>query len=225
MHDIPGDPELLIANVCWPKALGRNVEPGFALNWYDRYYGGQGALWAQQYKFVPAPAITHGIPKPTRKRSVEVLVHPHNTVAYVVDAGNSTRPDTSEEIANSLGINACLDIHCTQEKEKMRNNVVGHRKRQVYLNEHKEEINSILAAGMPLQELKSFETRSSEMVLTDSPVAPPVPTETPSRATVHSPVVTVTVKETAPPIIERRAHGHMKAHMRKREHGKHHSVQ
>jgi hypothetical protein len=152
-------------------------------------------------------------------------VHPNNTVAYIVDAGNSTRPATSEEIANSLSINACLDIHCTQEKEKMRHDVVSHRKRQVYLNEHKEEINSILAAGMPLQELKSFETGSSEIVLTDSSVAPPVPTEAPSRATVHSPVVTVTVTETAPPIIEGRAHGHMKAHMRKREHAKHYGVQ
>jgi hypothetical protein len=131
-----------------------------------------------QYKFVLALGITQGIPKPTRKRSVEVLVHPDDTVAYVEDAGNSTRPATSEEIAEGLGIDACLDMHCTQEKEKLRDNVVGHRKRQVYLNEHKEEINSILAVGMPLQELKSFETGSSEMVLTNSPVAPPVPTET-----------------------------------------------
>jgi hypothetical protein len=38
---IPGDAELLTANVCWPKALLPNVEPGFALNWYDRIYGGQ----------------------------------------------------------------------------------------------------------------------------------------------------------------------------------------
>jgi hypothetical protein len=225
MSVIAGDPDLFTANVCWPQALWPNAEPDFALNWYDRHYDGQGALYVQQYKFVPAPAVTQGIPIPTRKRSVEVLVYPDATVAYVVDAGNSTRPAIPEEIAEGLGIDACLDIHCTQEKEKLRNDVVGHRKRQVYLNEHKDEVSSILAAGMPLQDLKSFETGSSEMVLTDSPVAPPVPTETHSGAIMHSPVVTVTVTEMAPPIIEGRAHGHMKAHMRKREHAKYHGVQ
>ena len=77
-------------------------------------------------------------------------------VAYVFDAGNRTRPATPAEITNSLGIEACQDDHCTNEKRLVQIDAVGVRKRQNQLNQHREEVNLMLSAGIDINTVQHF---------------------------------------------------------------------
>jgi hypothetical protein len=132
-----------------------------------------------------------GLTRPTR-RSLEILVYPDDTVAYVVDSGNVTRAATPAEIANSLGLEACRDAHCMKEREFMRRDVVGYKKRRDVVERNKDNIQSMVMAGMSVDYLRDFDAPKSEMILTASDtsttqlVAGTTPS-TPSRATPSAP--------------------------------------
>ncbi|KAF2242340.1 hypothetical protein BU26DRAFT_571023 [Trematosphaeria pertusa] len=111
------DPYRIAENACYPTMLYPNADGRFALNADDPYYMNNRLVqYPGAYVYPPAQAVTAGLTPPTRKRSVELLVYPDDSVAYVVDASNSARPATPSEIAEGLGVDACLDAECTQEK-------------------------------------------------------------------------------------------------------------
>lgn len=89
-------------------------------------------------------------------------------MAYVVDDGNSTRPATPSEIAEHLGIKSCKDISCSEEKEHLRQEVVEHRRQMDYINDHAEEVHSMVLAG--IDALMNFE--KSDTIPTDSSFTP-----------------------------------------------------
>ncbi|KAI8933458.1 hypothetical protein NX059_010072 [Plenodomus lindquistii] len=166
MPVIANDPDLLTDNACWPKMLGNAVDPGYALA-IDDPWNWQNQNDVFKYEAQPPDALTAGRTRPTR-RSLEILVYPDDTVAYVVDSGNVTRAATPEEIADSLGLEACRDAHCMNEREFMRRDVVGYRKRRDEVEKNKDNIASIMIAGMPIESLRDFDERKPEMVLTAS---------------------------------------------------------
>jgi hypothetical protein len=56
---LPGDPDLLTANDCWPRTLYPNAEPGFALLADDGYYTRTGSPWLGYiYTTTPSAAVT-----------------------------------------------------------------------------------------------------------------------------------------------------------------------
>lgn len=117
-----------------------------------------------------------------------MLVYPDDTVAYVVDTGNSTRPATPEEIAGSLGLHVCQDEKCTKEREYMRHNAVGYRKRREKVEKHRDHIESMALAGMEVDISRDFDATSYvHDVLTSSETYKSEPTamgaSSPSRAT------------------------------------------
>ena len=85
-----------------------------------------------------------------------------------MDSGNVTRAATSKEIADSLGLEACRDAHCTKEREFMRRDVVGYRKRRQDVEQNKDHVESMLLAGMDVNTVRSFGTANPSMVLTKS---------------------------------------------------------
>jgi hypothetical protein len=54
---IPGDPDLLTANPCWPATLFPDAEPGFALRNDDPYYS-LIPTWPRIYTVAPDSLIT-----------------------------------------------------------------------------------------------------------------------------------------------------------------------
>jgi hypothetical protein len=73
---------------------------------------------------------------------------PYAGARYVIDDGNSTRPANSSELAEHLGIDACEDPECTKEKEHLRRHAAKHRRRLNYIREHREEVQSMIVAGI-----------------------------------------------------------------------------
>ncbi|KAF2732643.1 hypothetical protein EJ04DRAFT_304974 [Polyplosphaeria fusca] len=163
------DPWRIAENACYPTMLYPNADGGFALNNYDGWFPNNlGAVYAAAYKFAPAPAVTNGLTPPT-KRSIELLVYPDDSVAYVVDSGNSTRPATPSEIAAGLGVDSCLDADCTKERALLAGTAVGRRKRSRVLEEHRDEVDSLLMAGVDIRTVSEFGTATTAtMIITNA---------------------------------------------------------
>jgi hypothetical protein len=75
----------------------------------------------------------------------------------------------------------------------MQKNAVDFRKREEFLQEHRDEVDSLLFAGMDINTLKEFSKASATMILTESSAATATPSvmpgstgtlkDVPSRAT------------------------------------------
>jgi hypothetical protein len=73
---------------------------------------------------------------------------PYTAARYVIDDGNSTRSANSSEVAEHLGIEECEDPECSKEKEHLRRHAAKHRRRLNYIREHREEMQSMIVAGI-----------------------------------------------------------------------------
>ncbi|GFF81417.1 hypothetical protein IFM62136_10490 [Aspergillus lentulus] len=150
---VAGDPDLVTANDCWPRTLSPDAEPGFALQADDGYYWRKGIPFNFPFRYTttPAASVTAGKTKPVKRsveRALEVLMFDDETARYVIDDGNSTRPANSSEVAEHLGIEECEDPECTKEKEHLRRHAAKHRRRLNYVREHREEMQSMIVAGI-----------------------------------------------------------------------------
>ncbi|KAH2448624.1 hypothetical protein KXW63_007635 [Aspergillus fumigatus] len=203
---VAGDPDLLTANDCWPRTLYPDAEPGFALLADDGYYFREGIpFFAYRYTTAPAASVTvhhpAGKSKPVKRsveRALEVLMFDDDTARYVIDDCNSTRPANSSELAEHLGIEECEDPECTKEKEHLRRHAAKHRRRLKYIRENRDEVQSMIVAGIdspmdfktaggPISEVLTHHseptlpatTRISPSIATSIPMRPGISIQTP----------------------------------------------
>ncbi|KAH1622667.1 hypothetical protein KXX39_006777 [Aspergillus fumigatus] len=199
---VAGDPDLLTANDCWPRILYPDAEPGFALLADDGYYFWEGIpFFAYRYTTAPAASVTAGKSKPVKRsveRALELLMFNDDTARYMIDDGNSTRPANSSELAEHLGIEECEDPECTKEKEHLQRHAAKHRRRLNYIQENRDEVQSMIVAGIdspmdfktaggPISEVLTHHseptlpatTRISPSIATSIPMRPGISIQTP----------------------------------------------